>query len=169
MDIPHKVRTLAEIGCNACEVVKNDDGTFPLYVASKPIQLPPWTRQSIPKQNTIIVEAMRQQLHKYSVKPWNGPTCITIAAIEPRTAKMKIKDVDNLVKGLLDGLEGILYTDDKLVQCLTSRRFEYSGSTGYYLVSARAVRPWENDVVYDNPHDPIILSGKVVLPENGGE
>ena len=111
------------------------------------------------------MNAIRQQLKKDSREPWSkSPVCITIAAVVPRK-RNKVKDVDNLVKGLLDGLAGVLYTNDKLVQCLTSRRFEYAGKKGYYLVSARAVYPWDNDVVYDSPADPIILSGKIVLPE----
>jgi len=35
------------------------------------------------------------------------------------------KDVDNLVRGLLDSLQGVLYDDDKQIQCLTSRRLVY--------------------------------------------
>jgi Endodeoxyribonuclease RusA len=49
-----------------------------------------------------------------------------------------MKDADNLVKGLLDSMQGVLYLNDRLVQCLTSRRIEYAGPAGHYVVSARA-------------------------------
>jgi hypothetical protein len=167
MDIPQKVRQLAQIGCNACEVVVFNDGSMPLNVASKPIQLSPWTRQSLRDRNKPIVDAMKDQLVRSSSAPWGGPICMTVAAVEPPAGQASKKDVDNLVKGLLDGLHGVLYDNDSQIQCLTTRRFEYAGAIGYYLVSARAVYPWDNDVVYDNPKAPVIYSGQVILPEMG--
>lgn len=75
-----------------------------------------------------------------------------------------MKDVANLVKGLLDSMQDVLYLNDRLVQCLTSRRIEYAGPVGHYVVSARAVHPWDADVVYDHPAAPIIASGTRFSP-----
>lgn len=71
-------------------------------------------------------------------------------------------DVDNLVKGLVDALEGVLYKNDSQIQCLTNRRVTYNGPTGYYLLRVNAVHPYEADVVYDDGEPPRILSGSRV-------
>lgn len=60
-----------------------------------------------------------------------------------------------MVKGLLDAMQGLLYKDDRDIQCLTSRRLEYSGAVGYYRVSARPVVPVSDDIIIDDPKPPV--------------
>lgn len=67
------------------------------------------------------------------------------------------KDADNLAKGLLDALTGIVYDDDKQVQCLTIRRLEYSGMHGHYMVGVREAEDFRNDVLYEGPEGARIL------------
>ncbi|PZS36376.1 MAG: hypothetical protein DLM61_00320 [Pseudonocardiales bacterium] len=66
-----------------------------------------------------------------------------------------------MVKGLLDAMQGYLYPDDELVQCLTVRRLEYAGAQGHYLVNAMPVAAWTHDVVVDDAARPSLLSGHV--------
>jgi hypothetical protein len=89
-----------------------------------------------------------------------SPICLSIVSVVPR--QLKRKDVDNLVKGLLDAMEGVLYPNDGAVQCMTSRRMDYSGPAGHYIVSARSVLPWLADVVFDDPTPARIVSAERV-------
>ncbi len=71
-------------------------------------------------------------------------------------------DADNLAKGLLDALNDVLYVDDTQIQCLTSRRFEYRGERGFYVVTARGVFDFRDDVVHDDTHPPLMTNGRRV-------
>jgi hypothetical protein len=125
------------------------DGAFEMYV-SFPIQIGPWSAQSDYRRNAVIKAAVTAELsarRAFNGPPSTSPMCIGITALMPRAATRK--DVDNLAKGLLDNMNSVIYQDDRQIQCLTSRRIEYSGPTGLYLVAARAVRAWEDDVVWD--------------------
>ena len=128
-----------------------------------PIAVEPWSRQST-KPAQEIRDAVHDELTERGIlRPWSeSPLCLTIVSLVPSTTTRK--DVDNLVKGLLDSMEGVLCPNDRLVQCLTSRRVEYAGLIGNYFVSARAVHPWNADVVHDHPAAPIIASGRRVSP-----
>lgn len=88
------------------------------------------------------------------LRPWGDqPVCLSVSVVVPKSER--IKDVDNLVKGLLDALTGYLYPDDRLVSCLTVRRFEYIGERGYYLLHARPVLPPADLVIVDDGKPPI--------------
>lgn len=141
----------------------NLDGAFEMYI-SFPIQVSPWSAQSDYARNAVIKAAVTDELSKrktFRGPPSTSPMCIGITTLIPRAAKRK--DVDNLAKGLLDSLSSVIYVDDRQIQCLTSRRIEYSGAMGLYLVAARAVRAWEEDVVWDNPDPPHVASGSPIV------
>lgn len=155
-----KASRLAQSGCVSCEIVVGPDGRSPVDMTFH-IQVEPWSRQSTRRAQEIR-EAVHDELTERGLlRPWSdSPLCLTIVSLVPSTTTRK--DVDNLVKGLLDSMEGVLYPNDRLVQCLTSRRVEYAGPIGNYIVSARAVHPWSADVVHDDPAAPLILSGRRV-------
>ncbi len=71
-------------------------------------------------------------------------------------------DVDNAVKGMLDALNGVLYGDDSQIQCLTTRRIEYAGEVGYYMVAVRGVHDYLADVVADDATPALIMWGERV-------
>lgn len=158
LSMREKASRLAQSWCPSCDLVVQLDGKVPLNVTF-PIAVEPWSRQST-KQAKKIRDAVHDELAERGIcQPWSGsPLCLTIVSLVP--AKTSGKDVDNLVKGLLDSMQGVLYPDDRLIQCLTTRRIEYAGPVGHYSVSARAVHPWDADVVHDDPAVPIIASGR---------
>lgn len=97
------------------------------------------------------------------LEPWgDSPLCLTVTALVARTCIRK--DVDNLIKGLLDARQGYLYANDRQVQCLSVRRMEYAGSSGHYLVHAIPMPAWTDDVIFDDPARPQLLSGQVAWP-----
>lgn len=163
--LPEKASLLAQTTCPACEVLVTDEGKFPLFI-NFPIQVDPWAAQSFPRK-TQLREAVKRELGGGRFNsPWPGPLCVTIVAVVARGSRRK--DVDNLAKGLLDSMEGVVYSNDRQVQCLSSRRVEYAGVVGYYLVRVRAVRLWTDDVVFDDPTSPVIGSGaRVQWPTSG--
>lgn len=146
--------------CNACEPVSDNENRIPLRVTF-PIQIDPWSAQST-RNNAAVKAAVNAEIGRdKSFEPiGDGPLCITISALVPRSHRRK--DIDNIAKGLLDSMEGVIYVNDSQIQCLQIRRIEYSGSTGYYSVSARAVHSWDCDIIFDSPADPIILSGRPI-------
>lgn len=163
ISVREKASQLSQHWCTACELYVESDNTFPLYV-NFPIQVTPWSAQSVGTQNKLIKDAVRAELKKRKLLTvWDrSPLCMSVVTLVPHKPS-HTKDVDNLVKGLLDSLTEVLYSDDRRIQCLTSRRVEYAGSVGMYLVSARAVHPWDVDVVFDSPADPIIVSGEPIV------
>ncbi len=163
-----KAGRLAQQWCTACDVfTQTAGGTAPLYplYVSFPIRAMPWSAQS-KSSRVALREAVSAELEERGrFAPWAAsPICLSVVSLVPRA--LRSKDVDNLVKGLLDSMQGIVYVNDQQIQCLTSRRIEYAGEVGCYHVVARAVFPWDAAVIYDDPTAPRILSGReVLLPE----
>lgn len=149
--VAEKAASLIQAPCASCEVVLDADGNTALSLLTA-VDVEPWSAQSNPAANKIIKATVTQKLQEDGVfEPSSDPICISVVSFVPRqSAWSKKKDADNLVKGLLDSLIGVLYDDDRQIQCLTSRRVGYAGTEGYYLVSARAVHRWDADVVVDD-------------------
>ncbi|MFC9362891.1 RusA family crossover junction endodeoxyribonuclease [Rhodococcus sp. NPDC057014] len=158
-----KANTITQLTCPSCEI-ETDTTAGPSLDVSFPIQVLPWSAQARSVNNTKIKAAVTAELatrHMFQGAAGSRPMCVSISSVVPH--KQRKKDVDNLVKGLLDSLTSVLYDDDRQVQCLTTRRFEYSGSIGFYFVRARTVRPWEADVVWPEAlQDPIFGVGQPI-------
>jgi hypothetical protein len=156
-----KANTLAQTACPACEVVVDGEGRTRLHLVT-PINIDPWSAQS----STAKV-AIRQAVHDEMIKkslhePLREESlCVTVVSFLPKSRHM---DVDNLVKGLLDGMEEVLYVNDQQIQCMTSRRINTDATNGAYLLSARVVHPYEADVVCDDARPLDIRSGPRITP-----
>ncbi|BCN51610.1 RusA family crossover junction endodeoxyribonuclease [Prescottella equi] len=163
-DIVRKASLVTQHACHACEF-DNGSSPGPPVNISFPIRVMPWSAQSNSNTNQKLKAAVTAELKTRGLLQGvagSRPMCISISAIVP--PKQKKKDVDNLVKGLLDSLTSVLYNDDRHVQCLTTRRFEHSGTEGYYLVKARTVRPWDADVVWpDSTKDPVFPGQEAIV------
>ncbi|MBU4214916.1 MAG: RusA family crossover junction endodeoxyribonuclease [Actinobacteria bacterium] len=149
-DVRQKASFLTQRGCGLCHV---DADATPLAVYFA-IPIEPWSSQSRSDRRVIRDSVMKHLAEKSLTKmPWGDrPICATVASVI--SVRGRRKDADNLVKGLLDAMQGFLYSNDGQIQCLTSRRFEYAGSRGYYLVAARPVLPVTEDVIFDDPAPP---------------
>lgn len=157
--VSEKAASLYQLRCGACEVIATTDSQIGLSVRF-PIAVEPWSAQSTTGR-LAIRDAVNQELRERGLlSPYAGTLCIGVLALVPR--RSRVKDSDNLVKGLLDSMQGVLYTNDTQIQCLISRRVEYAGTVGNYLVRADGVYPWDADVVFDDPAPPTILSGRRV-------
>ncbi|WP_299055100.1 RusA family crossover junction endodeoxyribonuclease [uncultured Nocardioides sp.] len=143
-----KSLTLTPFTCRCCEEVETSPGV-PLLSMQASINVEPWTAQSTRDRQTNK-SAVAQGLAE---RNWHRPVadqqlCLTILSIVPRSRGHM--DVDNLVKGLLDSLVGMLYADDYQVQCLTTRRLLTAGPSGSYRLSARVVHPYDADVIHED-------------------
>lgn len=156
-----KASFLAQQVCRACDEVPDADGTFGRLL---PIEVDPWSAQSS-ALHTKLKDAVTTMLRThYRGTPIDGmPLCVAAVSLVPQSHRRK--DGDNLVKGLLDSLESVVYDNDAQIQCLTSRRVEYAGPTGLYIVRARAVRPWGADTVWDDPTPWTVRWGEPIVVE----
>lgn len=151
---------LNQAHCCTCEILSDPNGKS-ICCIQFPIQVGPWSAQSS-RSNKEIKKAVNEELKS---RQWispvsNLPFCIGIVALLPRSSRRK--DCDNLAKGILDAMEGIVYVNDSQIQCLTVRRLEYSGSVGIYLIRADAVEEWGCDVINDSSVAPTVLAGRPI-------
>jgi Holliday junction resolvase RusA-like endonuclease len=149
-----KASNVRKLKCLACDLLVREDGSFPLSIDFA-LAVEPWTAQSASDRVRIRnrVTAEMEACGMYSPSEHN--ICMSIVSLVPWKST-GLKDVDNLVKGLLDSFEGLLYHNDRQVQCLTTRRVEYNGGSGAYFISAQAVRPWDVDVIINDGQPPRI-------------
>lgn len=164
LSLSEKANSLVQAPCTTCEPLLTADGRFALNLATAPINVDPWSRQSNPNASRLKTEVHDELAARGHFEPWTeSPLCVTIVSLVSK--ETRTKDVDNVVKGLLDAMQGVLYVNDRGIQCLTTRRVEYAGPAGLYLVAARAVHEWSDDVVHDDPSAPVVLSGRrIELP-----
>ncbi|MBY6438113.1 RusA family crossover junction endodeoxyribonuclease [Rhodococcus kroppenstedtii] len=153
-----KMSLLAQLPCNACEPVPD------AVIQHWPIQVEPWSAQTDHARNTKLKAAVTDMLKEFSrgrLPTVGSPMCISVTSLVPRGSHRK--DADNLLKGLLDSLATVIYGNDDQIQCLTSRRVEYAGDVGMYVVRAQEVYAWDADTVWDDPREPTVQSGRRVV------
>lgn len=145
---------LQQLECLACE------WTYPSQ--NLPIQVLPGTAQSQKGgRNVRIKTAVRSELKlRFPENLSKSAFCVTVISLvsdsEPK------KDVDNLVKGLVDAVTCIFWHDDRQVQCLTTRRVEYTAAEGLYLVSINPVGVWNATALADSGRYPDVRSGDLI-------
>lgn len=154
--VTEKASALAWLACPSCGPAHH---VFP-------VDAEPWSAQSAANRVTLrrqVSDGLRLAGGAWDVL--DEPVCISVVAVVPRRLPLgRLKDVDNLVKGLLDAFEGIVFRNDSLVQCLAARRVEYAGDRGHYIVGVRAAEPFESDVIFDDPRPATIVWGQMRPP-----
>lgn len=94
-------------------------------------------------------KSFKRELHAAFEKLWAGKELIadtrklTISIIKPRPKTTKLPypkpDVDNYAKAVMDAMNGTVFVDDWLVQCLAvSKRWAKPGESGKVIVSIEA-------------------------------
>lgn len=149
-----KAGRLAWLACPTCGPTQR----------SFPVDVDPWSAQSEHDLKVKIREKVTKQLQDGDASSagassvLQGLVCVSIIAVVPMTRGASgRKDTDNLVKGLLDAMSGVIYRDDKQVQCLTVRPLEYAGARGHYMVGIRESEPFSADIIYEAPEGATIL------------
>jgi Holliday junction resolvase RusA-like endonuclease len=146
-DLPRKAGWLQGAPCITCIQATN---VAPLAI-SLPIRTRPFSAQSMAAPK---LASLKQKITQYlasgnhDLSEWDGyELCVTVVAIVPRTERRK--DVDNMVKGLLDAMQGPIYADDRMVQHLCVRRLVHDGdhSLAYYKTHIIPVEDATGDVI----------------------
>lgn len=136
-DVASKANWLQQAPCLSCLY----DEASPVSPVFFPLRVRPFSPQSMRSSNLkrlkqLISESMEGRLTTSG--DWTGVSvCFNVVAVVG--AGQRLKDVDNMVKGLLDALQGHLYLNDDQIAHLSVHRLRHGGDDGFYLMSARPV------------------------------
>jgi Holliday junction resolvase RusA-like endonuclease len=146
-DLARKAGWLQQALCITCIPAMN---VIPLAI-SLSIRTRPFSAQSMdPSKLASLKQKIGQNLasRNHDLSAWtNHELCITVVAVVPRRGLRK--DVDNMIKGLLDAMQGPIYADDRLVQhsCVRSLVHDGDHSLAYYQIHIRPVEDARGDVI----------------------
>jgi len=95
-----------------------------------------------PKKVTEWETVVKTEAKKHFEIPLNWPIVISLIFYMPRPKSRRLDfwvsttpDIDNLEKAILDGLNGVAYTDDRLVVAKSaSKRYVTSGEPGVDVI-----------------------------------
>jgi Endodeoxyribonuclease RusA len=139
-----KAGWLQQAVCPVCEYDENSRAkrvSFPIRIRPFSAQ----TKKRLARTKELIRESLKDRFS--SAGDWaDANVCIWVVAVMGKAEPDK--DVDNLVKGLLDALQGIFYENDARVQHLSAIKLRYAGDDSHYLVDVRPVHNYLEDVVY---------------------
>lgn len=150
-DLASKISWLSQAPCPTClydMTAKPLSANFGVYVR-------PFSAQSIKGAGKLgrIKDAIRSDLQRRGTG-WFDPNtfehgnfCVNVVAVLPKAAK--IMDPDNMIKGLLDSMQGAIYENDRQVQHVASHRVIHGGTISYYSVDVTPVTDISADVVDD--------------------
>ena len=151
-DAVQKASWLQQAPCLTCIP---DDSRTPLAV-SFAIRTRPFSAQSLSAEDLRTVKRKvteRVQSRLLQSNDWgNLPLCVRVVAVVGQSDPSK--DIDNMVKGILDALQGSIYRNDGHISHLSIDRFRHAGHEGCYLLSVRPVREALADVI-----DPEVIVG----------
>jgi len=105
--VSSKAWSITQLGC---QVHSPDDVVLPPGAITMPIGIAPWSAQSAADKVAIrsaVTDALKKK--RMTLTSWGtSPLCVTISAIVPHRSgnHHRRKDVDNLMKGLLDAMAG---------------------------------------------------------------
>lgn len=142
-----KANWLAQATCLTC--IPNEKGTARPVTFS--VRTRPFSAQSLrAKQGHLktlkssITKSMEGRLGESG--DWGGTdVCVTVVAIFGRNDTKK--DADNIVKGLLDALQGATFSNDSAISHLSVHKVVHVGDEAYYKVSIRPVIDVLADVI----------------------
>lgn len=141
-----KVRWLQMRTCDVCDL-----WVGPGLPVSFDVPIKPFTAQTKSERLRDLKGLVTRHLRssREITQGWSRrPVCLQIVAV--LGCDDRIKDVDNMVKGLVDSFQGALYKNDSEVQHLDVTRFRAPDTRGAYLVMARPVRALDEDVMDRN-------------------
>ena len=153
-DLAEKGSHMTQARCMVCEA-RGGSHHFP-------IDVDPWSQQSIENRANLVTAVRNSIGTSENHQLATGPLCVSVTCNIAAKPGAKRMDVDNLVKGLLDSMNGIVYADDSQIQCLTVRRLETASVKGFYHVRVTEVYPYSEDCIWDSATNPRILWGERV-------
>jgi len=153
-----KLAYLQQRACEVCEYLP----LRPLSIAFA-VNMRPFSAQAEKRKKRLAAIELRIKEHLRSRKQlevpgWRGQLlCLKVVALQ--STRDNVKDVDNLIKGLLDAMQDVLYDNDNSIQHVSSQRVIHAGSEAFYLVQLFPVRDARLDV-FDLSLPPGWLAGQ---------
>ena len=145
--LAHKAAWLQSQECQVCDVHLG-----PGITVKFGIRISPFSAQT--HRNGVLQQRKRgvhEQIKARRVvqQPWPAhvAVCMQVTALVQRSTR--VKDVDNMVKGILDALQGVLYENDSTIQHLNVIRLTHDLDEGFYLLHARPARQLSDDIIDD--------------------
>lgn len=138
-----KATWLQQRPCDIC-----DTWTGPGIQVSFDVPIAPFSAQSPPQRLKDLKGRVHAQVGGQAViaQRWRHlPVCLQVVAVLGLPDRRK--DADNLIKGFMDALQGVLFEDDVEVQHLDVARIRCGIAEGMYLVRARPARALDEDVL----------------------
>lgn len=138
-----KAQSLQHSGCDSCSV-----WVGPGMPVSFDVPIDPFTAQCSSRDLRYYKKQISMFLgrDRMTAQGWREQSvCLTVVAVVP--AKSRLKDADNLIKGFNDALQDVLFDNDRAIQHLDVHRLRPQVARGVYLVTARPVRPLEDDIM----------------------
>lgn len=71
--------------------------------------------------------------------------CASVVAIQ--AGSVRVIDVDNAAKAIIDTMTGIVFPDDRQIEHLSVSRLRHPDTTAFYLVALRPAYPALADVI----------------------
>lgn len=153
-DAASKSSWLQQAPCTTC--LPNDEVAPRVSFA---VRTRPFSAQSLSADGLRSLKAKITasflERHRFEGDWSRSNVCISVVAVMGRRDPRK--DVDNMVKGLLDAVQGNLFPNDQAISHLSVHRFRHAGDEGHYLLHVRPVRDPLDDVV--DPYERISWLG----------
>lgn len=138
-----KATWLSDRPCTTCDIAA------PGMSVSMQLPIDPFSAQI--GAETLRSRKARLRAGLASMYPESGlwPKCVHVClrVVCVLSAHDRDKDADNLVKGVLDSLQSVLYENDASIGHLEVFKLSTRASRGFYLVSARPVEVLTSDVL----------------------
>ena len=143
--VSEKIGFPQQVPCRGC---LQDLSRSPLGIAFS-VRTRPFSAQSLGAED---LKVLKERIAKSmagrfdAIDAWEGAElCVTVVCAVG--AGDKQKDADNMVKGLLDALQGSVYTNDTAVAHLSVRRIRQEGQEGFYALGVTPVLDPLDDVI----------------------
>jgi len=79
-----------------------------------------WSAQSVMNRAPLFDGALDMCIHAYFSVPVSKPAKWKLDAVKGKIRPTKKPDIDNIVKGVADSLNKVVYVDDTQIVCLTA-------------------------------------------------
>jgi Endodeoxyribonuclease RusA len=141
--VSEKIGYLQQASCSTCLL---DESRSPIAI-SFGVRTRPFSAQSLGADELrVLKERIADRMAgKFStIDDWQGAElCVTVVCA--LGAGDRQKDADNMVKGLLDALQGSVYANDTSIAHLSVIRIRQEGNEGFYALGASpALKPLDD-------------------------
>jgi hypothetical protein len=143
--VSEKIGYLQQTTCRTC---LSDVSRSPLAIAFA-VRTRPFSAQSLGAEDLRVLKeriAERMAGRFETIDAWEGAElCVTV--VRAIGARDRQEDADNMVKGLLDALQGNVYVNDTAIAHLSVTKIRQETDEGFYAIGVAPVLDPLDDVI----------------------